>query len=78
MLIYVFPLFSGSAMIIFSIRAYGLYMKGSTVVHLVFMALYPISNMALYGSIYITLAVSIERFLGKCHFSLMFPKVNGH
>ena len=51
-----------------------LYKKGSTVVHFVFMALYPIGNMALYGSIYITLAVSIERFLGKCHFSPIFPK----
>ena len=61
-------------MVIYFIRAYVLYKKGSTVVHFVFMALYPIGNMALYGSIYITLAVSIERFLGKCHFSPIFPK----
>ena len=67
---------SGSAMLIYSIRAYGLYKKGSTVVHFMFMALFPIGNMALYGSIYITLAVSIERFLGKCHFFPIFPKVN--
>jgi hypothetical protein len=29
------------------------------------MILYPLGNVALYGSIYLTLAVSIERFLGK-------------
>ena len=54
----------GSAMLIYSIRAYGLYKKGSMMVQIMGMALFPLGNMALYGSIYITLAVSFERFLG--------------
>ena len=62
---------SGSSLVLYPIRAYKLYKIGSTVVHYMFMVLYPLGNMALYGSIYITLAVSIERFLGKCHFFLI-------
>ena len=38
--------------------------SGASLVHYGFMILYPLGNVALYGSIYLTLAVSIERFLG--------------
>ena len=57
--------FSGSAMLIYLIRAYGLYKTGSMIVQLLGMILLPIGNVSLYGSIYTTLAVSVERFLGK-------------
>ena len=62
-----FPI-SGSAMLIYSIRAFALYKLKDSVakyIHFLGMAMLPIGNVALYGSIYITLAVSIERFLGK-------------
>ena len=55
-------------MLIYSIRAFGLYKNGPQFVHYLFMALFPMGNIALYGSIYITLAVSIERFLGMNFF----------
>jgi hypothetical protein len=50
---------------VYAIRAHSLHLSGTTLVHFVFMILYPLGNVALYGSIYLTLAVSIERFLGK-------------
>ena len=55
-------------MLIYSIRAFALYKLKDSVakyIHFLGMAMLPIGNVALYGSIYITLAVSIERFLGK-------------
>lgn len=60
-------------MLIYSIRAFGLYKRGSRIIHFMFMAMFPIGNVALYGSIYITLAVSIERFLGKILFRPIPP-----
>ena len=36
---------------------------------------YPLANVALYGSIYVTLAVSIERFLGKSGKHLPYSQV---
>ena len=50
---------------IYAIRAHSLHLSGEAVVHYGFMILYPLGNVALYGSIYLTLAVSIERFLGE-------------
>ena len=52
---------------IYPTRAFGWYKPGSQFnqfIHYLFMALFPIANIALCGSIYITAAVSIERFLG--------------
>ena len=66
-------LFLGSAMLTYSIRAYGLLKENGNWINFVFMALFPIGNVALYGSIYITIAVSIERFLGK---SIYFKNVS--
>ena len=50
---------------IYAIRAHSLQLSGAALVHYGFMILYPLGNVALYGSIYLTLAVSIERFLGE-------------
>ena len=58
---------SVSAIMIYPTRAFGWYKPGSQFnqfIHYLFMALFPIANIALCGSIYITAAVSIERFLG--------------
>ena len=52
---------------IYPTRAFGWYKAGSQFnqfIHYLFMVLFPIANIALCGSIYITAAVSIERFLG--------------
>ena len=56
---------------IYAIRAHSLHLSGEAVVHYGFMILYPLGNVALYGSIYLTLAVSIERFLGKFIFAIL-------
>ena len=61
---YVF-FFLGSALLVYAIRAHELHLKGEHLVHTLFSILYPLGSIALYGSIYITMAVSIERFLGK-------------
>ena len=53
-------------MLVYSIRAYKLYLtESANWIHVIFMSMYPIMGTAMYGSIYITLAVSIERYLGK-------------
>ncbi len=55
----------GSALLIYAIRAHALHLEGSPFVGYMGLVLIPLANVALYGSIYVTLAVSIERFLGK-------------
>jgi len=49
---------------IYAIRAHALHLTGNSIVHYFFLAVYPMGNLALYGSTYLTLAVSIERFFG--------------
>ena len=52
---------------IYSMRAFGLYKVGvrfNQAVNYLFMALFPIANIALCGSIFNTVAISIERYLG--------------
>jgi hypothetical protein len=63
---------------IYAIRAHSLHLSGEALVHYGFVILYPLGNVALYGSIYLTLAVSIERFLGKFwHFLGTFLRLLG-
>lgn len=57
--------FAVSALMIYAIRAHALHLTGTSIIHFCFLALYPMGNLALYGSTYLTLAVSIERFLGS-------------
>ncbi|TRY69570.1 hypothetical protein TCAL_07634 [Tigriopus californicus] len=60
-------LFIGSGLLIYAIRAHKLYLDGPTEVHYLFILLYPMANISLYGSIYVTMAISIERYLGVCY-----------
>ena len=56
---------SASALLVYAIRAHELHLHYPTLVHYIFTINYPLGNMALYGSIYATLGLSLERFLGE-------------
>ena len=57
--------FPGSALLVYAIRAHELHVHYPTLADYIFIINYPLGAMALYGSIYSTLGLSIERFLGE-------------
>ena len=57
--------FLGSALLVYAIRAHKLHVHYPTLAYYIFIINYPLGSMALYGSIYSTLGLSIERFLGE-------------
>ena len=49
----------------YAIRAHKMHIHYPTLSYYIFIINYPLGSMALYGSIYSTLGLSIERFLGE-------------